>query len=151
MAVSRCPGCSGIRVHQLSHWWSLLHCTTQPFLRAGSPNSATTLSQVSTANHSAVFRKVLTAAVDIESDRAKLDVPEISAKSCMQKRVNLQLRIQRRICTSTILCLPVPSTLRTSMVHLTGCLQHHTALLATVNPPTPSNPRIFPIHISQTF
>lgn len=41
-----------------------------------------------------------------------------------------------------------PSTLRTSMVPLTGCLQHYTALLATVNPQTPSNPQISPIWIN---
>lgn len=66
----------------------------------------------------------------------------------MQKRVNLQLRIQRRSCGSAVLCLPAPSTLRTSMVHLTGCLQHYTALLATVNPYTPSNPQISPTQLN---
>lgn len=65
----------------------------------------------------------------------------------MQER-DLQLRIQRRKCTSTILCLPAPSTLRTSMVHLMGCLQHCTALLAAVNPQTPSDPQFSPICIN---
>lgn len=41
-----------------------------------------------------------------------------------------------------------PSTLRTSMVHLTGCLHHDTALLATVNPQTPSNSQTSPIRIN---
>lgn len=45
-------------------------------------------------------------------------------------------------------CSVPPSALRTSMVHLTGCLQHYTALLATVNPQTPSNAQISPIWIN---
>lgn len=78
------------------------------------PNSAAPLSQVS--------KEKVTAAVAREPDRAKLDVPETAAESWVKKRVILQLRSQRRSCGSTILCLPAaPSTLRTRMVHLTGC------------------------------
>lgn len=138
MALSQRLGCSGISVHQFSHPWSLLHCTTQPLLRAGSPNSCHKWVQQTSADYCS-GQRIRQSQAGCTWDTCK--------DSCMQER-DLQLRIQRRKCTSTILCLPAPSTLRTSMVHLMGCLQHCTALLAAVNPQTPSDPQFSPIGIN---
>lgn len=125
-----------ITVHQFSQRWGLPHCTTQPFLRAASPSSATALSQVSTANPG------LSAAVpESQTEPSWVSLGQLQRAVCRKESV-------QRSCGSTALCIPDPSALRASMVHLTGCLQHYTALLATGNPQTPSNPQTSPIYIN---
>lgn len=98
--MSQCLGCSKTSVHQFSHWQRLLHRTTTP--------SSGLVPQILTLPwHKWVQQTSADYCCGQRIKHRRDDYTWYARKgSRMQKIINLQLRIHRRTCTSSVLWLP---------------------------------------------